>query len=108
MLHDPPMSLRIHEGTPDQLWDVAVETTKACGGVPTFESDKVIIPTLLDRGLSLESARNYCLIGCVEPGGCGDDWPANGGPGQETFWRIPGAVLLAINNGENPMPRPRR
>ena len=89
MLHDPPMSLRIHEGTPDLLWDVAVETTKACGGVPTFESDKVIIPTLLDRGLSLESARNYCLIGCVEPGGCGDDWPANGGPGQETFWRIP-------------------
>jgi pyruvate formate-lyase/glycerol dehydratase family glycyl radical enzyme len=105
MLHDPPMSLRIHEGTPDKLWDVAVETTKACGGVPTFESDKVIIPALLDRGLSLESARNYCLIGCVEPGGCGDDWPANGGPGQETFWRIPGALLLAINDGVNPMPR---
>ena len=106
LLHDPPMSLRIHEGTPDLLWDVAVETTKACGGVPTFESDKVIIPTLLDRGMSIESARNYCLIGCVEPGGCGNDWPANGGPGQETFWRIPGAVLLAINNGENPMSRP--
>jgi formate C-acetyltransferase len=106
LLHDPPMSLRIHEGTPDKLWDVAVETTKACGGVPTFESDKVIIPNLLDRGMSLESARNYCLIGCVEPGGCGDDWPANGGPGQETFWRIPGAVLLAINNGVNPFPRP--
>ncbi len=105
VLHDPPMSLRIHEGTPDKLWDIAVETTRACGGVPTFENDKVIIPALLDRGLSLESARNYCLIGCVEPGGCGDDWPASGGPGQETFWRIPGAVLLAINNGENPMPR---
>ena len=104
VLHDPPMSLRIHEGTPDLLWDVAIETTKACGGVPTFENDKVIIPALLDRGLALESARNYCLIGCVEPGGCGDDWPANGGPGQETFWRIPGAVLLAINNGINPMP----
>jgi formate C-acetyltransferase len=105
MLHDPPMSLRIHEGTPDKLWDIAIETTRACGGVPTFENDKVIVPALLDRGLSLESARNYCLIGCVEPGGCGDEWPASGGPGQETFWRIPGAVLLAINNGENPMPR---
>jgi pyruvate formate-lyase/glycerol dehydratase family glycyl radical enzyme len=106
VLHDPPMSLRIHEGTPDKLWDIAIETTKAAGGVPTFESDKVIIPNLLDRGMSLESARNYCLIGCVEPGGCGDDWPASGGPGQETFWRIPGAVLLAINDGQNPMPRP--
>lgn len=105
VLHDPPLSLRIHEGTPDKLWDLAVETTRVCGGVPTFESDKVIIPALMDRGLSLESARNYCLIGCVEPGGCGDEWPACGGPGQETFWRIPGAVLLAINNGVNPMPR---
>jgi pyruvate formate-lyase/glycerol dehydratase family glycyl radical enzyme len=106
VLHDPPISLRVHEGTPDRLWDAAVETTRVCGGVPTFESDKVIIPALVERGLSLESARNYCLIGCVEPGGCGDEWPACGGPGQETFWRIPGAVLLAINNGVNPMPRP--
>lgn len=106
MLHDPPMSLRIHEDTPALLWDAAIETTRACGGVPTFENDKVIIPALLDRNFSLESARNYCLIGCVEPGGCGDDWPASGGPGLETFWRIPGAVLLAINDGVNPMPRP--
>ena len=103
-LHDPPMSLRIHEGTPDKLWDIAIESTKVNGGVPTFESDKVIIANMLDRGLSLESARNYCLIGCVEPGGCGDDWPACGGPGQESFWRIPSALLLAINNGTNPMP----
>ena len=105
MLHDPPISLRVHEGIPDSLWDAAVETTRVCGGVPTFQSDKVIIPALVERGLSLESARNYCLIGCVEPGGCGDEWPACGGPGQETFWRIPGAVLLAMNNGINPMPR---
>lgn len=104
LLHDPPMSLRIHEDTPDLLWDAAVESTKACGGVPTFESDKVIIPNMLARGLSLESARNYCLVGCVEPAGCGDDWAANGGPGQESFWRMPSAVLLAINDGVNPMP----
>jgi pyruvate formate-lyase/glycerol dehydratase family glycyl radical enzyme len=103
-LHDPPVSLRIHEGTPDRLWDIAIESTKVNGGVPTFESDKVIVANMLDRGLSLESARNYCLIGCVEPGGCGDDWPACGGPGQESFWRIPSALLLAINNGTNPMP----
>ena len=106
LLHDPPMSLRVHDGTPAKLWDAALETTRACGGVPTFQNDKVIIPALIERGMSVESARNYCLIGCVEPGGCGDEWPASGGPGQETFWRIPGAVLLAINDGVNPMPRP--
>ncbi len=106
VLHDPPMSLRIHSETPKELWEAGIETTKICGGVPTFENDEVIIPALQGRGLSLESARNYCLIGCVEPGGCGDEWPASGGPGQESFWLLPNTLLLAINNGQSPMPGP--
>lgn len=106
VLHDPPISLRVHKNTPEELWEAALETTRICGGVPTFENDEVIIPALIDRGLSLESARNYCLIGCVEPGGCGDEWPASGGPGQESFWRLPTTILLAMNNGYNPMPNP--
>lgn len=106
VLHDPPMSLRVHENTPKRIWDEGIATTRKCGGVPTFESDETIIPALMDRGLSLESARNYCLIGCVEPAGCGDEWPASGGPGQESFWLLPNTLLLAINNGQNPMPGP--
>ncbi|MFD1174825.1 glycyl radical protein [Paenibacillus puldeungensis] len=106
VLHDPPMSLRIHNETPEELWKAGIETTKICGGVPTFENDEIIIPALQGRGLSLESARNYCLIGCVEPGGCGDEWPACGGPGQESFWLLPNTLLLAINNGQSPMPGP--
>ena len=39
VLHDPPQALRIHAGTPDALWEAAIETTKIAGGVPTFESD---------------------------------------------------------------------
>ncbi|MCF0120602.1 MAG: hypothetical protein HUJ65_03095, partial [Oscillospiraceae bacterium] len=86
------------------LWEAAIQTTKICGGVPSFESDTVIIPSLMDRGLSLESARNYCLIGCVEPGGCGDEWPACGGTGSASYWNMANALWLAINNGYNPMP----
>ncbi|MDR0812687.1 MAG: hypothetical protein LBO63_01600 [Oscillospiraceae bacterium] len=102
-LHSPPQALRIHKGTPPELWEAAIETTKRCGGVPTFENDDVIIPALMDRGLSLTSARNYCLIGCVEPGGCGDEWPACGGDGNDSYWNIVGAFMLALNNGRNPM-----
>jgi formate C-acetyltransferase len=99
VLHDPPQALRIHKGTPDKLWEAAIETTKIAGGVPTFESDDVIIPALMSRGLPLESARNYTLIGCVEPSGCGDEWPACGGSGTESYMNLPNAVLLAINDG---------
>ncbi|NTW72417.1 MAG: hypothetical protein HGA49_09265 [Eubacteriaceae bacterium] len=104
LLHDPPMSLRIHKNTPAELWEAALETTKICGGVPTFENDDVIIPALMRNGrMDLQSARNYTLIGCVEPAGCGDEWPACGGSGGEAYWNMPMAVLHAINDGHNPM-----
>jgi pyruvate formate-lyase/glycerol dehydratase family glycyl radical enzyme len=104
LLHDPPQSLRIHKGTPGKLWEAAIETTRIAGGVPTFENDDVIIPALMERGLPIESARNYCLIGCVEPQGCGDEWACPGGNGTESFFNLLGTFLLAINNGYNPMP----
>jgi len=106
VLHDPPQSLRIHKGTPQELWDAAIETTQIAGGVPTFENDDVIIPALMARGLPLESARNYCLIGCVEPQGCGDEWACPGGNGTESFFNLLNAFLLGINNGYNPFPTP--
>ncbi|MDD6189386.1 MAG: pyruvate formate lyase family protein [Clostridiales bacterium] len=103
VLHDPPQALRIHDGTPDELWEAAIETTKRCGGVPTFESDKVIIPALMKRGIPLEDARNYCLNGCVEPSVGGYEWAQPGGTGTESYLNIANAFLLAINNGINPM-----
>jgi pyruvate formate-lyase/glycerol dehydratase family glycyl radical enzyme len=104
VLHDPPQSLRIHKNTPPELCEAAIETTRLAGGVPTFENDDVIIPALMSRGLPIESARNYCLIGCVEPQGCGDEWACPGGNGTESFFNLLNAFLLAINNGHNPMP----
>jgi len=104
MLHDPPQSLRIHKGTPPELWEAAIETTKIAGGVPSFENDDVIIPTLMSRGLSLEDARDYCLIGCVEPAGCGTEWPACGGTGTESFMNLAAALLLSINDGYTAVP----
>lgn len=104
VLHDPPQALRIHKGTPEALWEAAIETTKISGGVPTFENDEMIIPGLIGRGLSLESARNYCLIGCVEPAGCGDHWSMCGASGWEGYWNMANCYLQAINNGYNPFP----
>jgi formate C-acetyltransferase len=106
ILHDPPPALRIHKTTPPALWEAAIETSKISGGVPTFENDDMIIPALMGRGLSLSSARNYTLIGCVEPSGCGDEWPACGGTGTESYWNLANALWLAINDGYNPMNGP--
>jgi len=104
VLHDPPQALRIHKGTPKELWEAAISTTKISGGVPTFESDDAIIPALMDRGVSLEDARNYCLVGCVEPSVNGMEWPACGGSGSESYMNLANAFLLAINDGYTPVP----
>ena len=104
LLHDPPQALRVHQNTPPELWEAAIETTKLAGGVPSFENDEVIIPSLMSRGLSLEDARDYCLIGCVEPGGTGTEWPACGGVGTESFMNFAAALRLAINDGYTAVP----
>ena len=112
-LHNPPQALRVHDNMPDELWEAALATTRRCGGVPSFEYDGVIIPALMKRGITLEDARNYCLIGCVEPEVCGAEWAQPGGTGTESYVNIVNAMLLAINNGVNPMrfpgaPEPQR
>jgi formate C-acetyltransferase len=104
VLHDPPQALRIHKNTPPELWQAAIETTKICGGVPTFENDEVIIPALMSRGLPLEYARDFSLIGCVELAGCGTEWPACGGTGTESYLNLVNALWLGINDGYLPMP----
>ncbi len=105
VLHDPPMAMRVHKGTPDKLWEAAIATTKMCGGVPTFENDDVIIPSLLAHGFTQEDANDYGLVGCVEPGGNGNEWTCAGGDGANNFFNLPVCVLLAMNNGVNPFPR---
>jgi formate C-acetyltransferase len=104
VLHDPPQALRIHKGTSKELWEAAIATTQICGGVPTFESDDAIIPALMDRGVSIEDARDFCLIGCVEPSVGGMEWPACGGSGSESYMNLANTLLLAINDGYTPVP----
>ncbi len=101
-LHNPPVALRVHKDTPNDLWEAALETNKQVGGVPCFENDDVAIESIVRRGIPVEDARNYCLIGCVEPCVCGSDFSNSGGDGNNSYTILPAALWLAINNGVNP------
>jgi pyruvate formate-lyase/glycerol dehydratase family glycyl radical enzyme len=102
MFHEPPLSIRIWNGTPDELWNKAIEVTKVIGGMPSFESDEVIIPGMLNNGTTLEDARNYAIVGCVEPSSPGISFPCCGGGGAPSFVNLPQCLVLALNNGVNP------
>ena len=63
----PSLSIRVWNGSPHDLLIKAAELTRTGIGLPAYYNDEVIIPALQNRGLSLADAREYNIIGCVEP-----------------------------------------
>ncbi len=66
-LPQPSFSVRVWNGTPHEFMIRAAEVTRTGVGLPAYYNDEVIIPSLQSRGLTLEDARDYNIIGCVEP-----------------------------------------
>ncbi len=97
-LYAPSLSVRIHEGTPDVLYMKSAEVSRMGLGVPAYFSDRTIIPALLSRGLTLEDARDYGIIGCVEPqvGGKTEGWH------DAAFFNMAKVIELVLNNGYDP------
>jgi formate C-acetyltransferase len=94
-LYAPSLSIRIHEGTPPALYKKAAELSRLGMGYPAYYNDRVIIPALLARGLTREDARDYGIIGCVEPqvGGKTEGWH------DAAFFNMGKVVELALNDG---------
>jgi formate C-acetyltransferase len=66
-LPQPSFSIRVWNGSPHEFLVKAAELTRTGIGLPAYYNDEVIIPSLMSRGLTLEDAREYNIIGCVEP-----------------------------------------
>ena len=66
-LPQPSLSVRVWNGTPHEFLIKAAELTRTGIGLPAYYNDEVIIPSLMSRGLTLQDARDYNIIGCVEP-----------------------------------------
>ena len=75
-LPQPSISIRVWNGSPQPLLIKAAALTRLGTGLPAYYNDEVIIPSIMSRGLTLEDARDYCIIGCVEPQKAGktDGW----------------------------------
>lgn len=66
-LPQPSFSIRVWNGSPHEFLVKAAELTRTGIGLPAYYNDEVIIPSLVSRGLTLKDAREYNIIGCVEP-----------------------------------------
>ncbi len=88
------LSVRIHKNTPKKFFLEALKVFQSTSGI-AFYNDDIIIPALNKAGYTLEDARNYVLIGCVEPTSQGNTFAATG----HMFINLPGVLELTLNNG---------
>ncbi|MCG8485230.1 MAG: glycyl radical protein [Clostridia bacterium] len=95
-LPQPSISVRIWSKSPDEFLLKAGEVSRIGLGMPAYYNDEVIIPALTSRGLSLEDARDYGIIGCVEPqkGGKTEGWH------DAAFFNMAKVMEVTFNNGK--------
>jgi len=92
---NPWLAVRLHSNTP---WELKVKTANVIRlgtGEPKIFNDDVTIPSMLSSGVSMEDARDYQVVGCVEPDVCGKSygWKDCG------HMNIARVLELAINDG---------
>lgn len=63
---NPWVCVRMHSQTPYELKIKAVECIRAGYGHPKLFNDGPAIQGMLKKGMTLEEARDYCVVGCVE------------------------------------------
>ena len=97
-LSQPSLSVRIWNKSPEEFLLRSCELTRLGLGIPAYYNDEVIIPALVDRGLTLADARDYGIIGCVvEPQKPGktEGWH------DSAFFNLARIIELAINGGKD-------
>jgi formate C-acetyltransferase len=88
-------SFRFSEKSPEEFKKRVIEIHKHTNS-PALFNDEVLIKALERDGYSTEAARDYCLVGCVEPSGNGDTYGATGG----SKLYFPSVLDLVINRGK--------
>ncbi len=92
---NPYLAVRWHEGTPYELKVKCAEMVRLGIGHPKFLSDKTCIEALTRLGVSLEDARDYVNVGCVELEAPGKTF----GWHDNASFNLPKVLELALNNG---------
>jgi len=95
-LTQPNLAVRISKNTPDEFLFRVCRHIAEGTGKPHLFNDDVIIPSLMNRGIKIEDARHYGLVGCVEatPVGSYYGWT------NASMFNMPKCLEFALNDGK--------
>ncbi|NLX64217.1 MAG: glycyl radical protein [Clostridiaceae bacterium] len=96
---EPNVSIRVSQKTPDEFLHKVLEilVEKEGGKLPLFNDD-AIIDALVTDGASIEDARDYAIVGCVEPTPSGNTM----GITNACYFNLAKCLELALNDGVCP------
>jgi formate C-acetyltransferase len=87
--HQPHISVRWHRPMAPEFLDKAIECNRDHGaGIPAWFNDRVGTEYLMDRGVSMDDARDWAMAGCINT-----SYP-------KSFAWVRGAVVSFINHAK--------
>lgn len=95
----PVLAVRLFEGSPPELLRKGAKMVQQGMANPGFFNDKVVIPMVLAKGATIEEARDWVIVGCIQPqagGGTADGSPDAG------YVNAPKVLELVLHNGVDP------
>jgi pyruvate formate-lyase/glycerol dehydratase family glycyl radical enzyme len=99
-LTQPNLSVRFHKNIDPHFLDECVNVIGKGFGMPAFNNDEIVIPSLNGIGVTREDAYNYSAIGCIEIAVPGKWGYRCTGMSFLNFMRV---LLAAMNNGLDTM-----
>lgn len=96
-LHGPSVCARVHQQSPEDFIIHVAKLARLGTGFPAIYNDEVAIKMMLLSGGSMEEARNYQMVGCVEPfiGGKMAKWSDGG------HYNFASAMEFVLTNGRS-------
>ncbi|HUV00695.1 MAG TPA: glycyl radical protein [Bacteroidales bacterium] len=95
-LTQPNLSVRFHKNISNEFLTQCVNVIGKGFGMPAFNNDEIVIPSLINLGVKKEDAYNYSAIGCIEIAVPGKWGYRCTGMSFLNFMRV---FLAAMNNG---------
>jgi formate C-acetyltransferase len=99
-LTQPNLSVRFHKNINPDFLDRCIDIIGKGFGMPAFNNDEIVIPSLIKLGVSHDDAYNYSAIGCIEIAVPGKWGYRCTGMSFLNFMRI---LLAAMNDGLDTM-----
>lgn len=99
-LTQPNLSVRFHKKINPEFLSCCIDVIGKGFGMPAFNNDEIVIPSLIGLGVTKEDAFNYSAIGCIEIAVPGKWGYRCTGMSFLNFMRV---FLAAMNNGYDTM-----